>query len=903
MGTTTVSYQQTYQGLPVWQAGVSITIQPEPMRVTASQSSVHKGLSLPVEDGAAAGPTTISVDAVKNLLGVGPGAALTMNSTRRLIYCYDPTQRIDPESQTAPGAPGLQSGPPTLPLPPVAENIVPGQHYVVSEVLFALPVDKYGPVNWRAFVETARGSVLYLRAFVACATGMVFRSDPATAGAAPIVTPSAAAAVLNPFRSTVSLAGLAMANPQPLSGAFVQLVENDAPNVPPPTRANPPANFFYDAPSREFAAVNAYHHCDWLFRLMQGMGFNVPGYFDGTSFPVPVDASAFGDALNARAPGNTTGTGSGGFQFGLAGTAPAVSIAADLRVVLHEFGHALLWDNVHSPNFGFAHSAGDSLAAILLDPDSALRGNAVRRFETFPWVLPLRNHGRTVASGWGWGGANDVGSYSSEQILSTTHFRLYRSLGGDSTSAIRRRMAARQAAYLIFRAIGSLGSAPITPTPEPDIFATALMNADIGTSNFEGQRGGAFHKVVRWSFEKQGLYQLPAAPTPVTTEGAPPPVDVYIDDGRHGQYPWQPVHWECRDIWNRRTAGAGPHQTPVVGRTNYAYVRVKNRGRQHAHNVTVRGYSANPCAGLTWPGDFTPFVTAQIAVPGGIAPGATVVVGPFRWKPRVVGHECMLAHVSADGDFSNLDARTFFPCATGPTPEWRVVPFDNNIGQRNVAPVPGGGGRRGLISGFLGRTFLVRNPFERPASTTMKIEVPSFLRERDWQVLVNQNAQEATFGLAPGSEKTIEVSLKPGREFTPAELRAAGGGVAIRVIAVADGTPIGGMTYELDPTLKVAPSEQIGEPPLSLNDPRILAIIQDSQIDDQAGDGAEAAPADEGEGEGEDAPTEPESGEPDASFGAAGRLLADLGVRSKIAGKVTRVTVRRIGLDIDVEDN
>jgi hypothetical protein len=41
MGTTTISYQQTYKDLPVWEAGISVTIQPEPMRVTASQSSVH----------------------------------------------------------------------------------------------------------------------------------------------------------------------------------------------------------------------------------------------------------------------------------------------------------------------------------------------------------------------------------------------------------------------------------------------------------------------------------------------------------------------------------------------------------------------------------------------------------------------------------------------------------------------------------------------------------------------------------------------------------------------------------------------------------------------------------------------------------------------------------------------
>src|SRR5215210_986693 len=55
------------------------------------------------------------------------------------------------------------------------------------------------------------------------------------------------------------------------------------------------------------------------------------------------------------------------------------------------------------------------------------------------------------------------------------------------------------------------------------------------------------------------------------------------------------------------------------------------------------------------------------------------------------GRECMFMEVTTtdDRDLSNIDARTFFPCAAGPTPDWRLLPFDNNLAQRNVAPVPG----------------------------------------------------------------------------------------------------------------------------------------------------------------------------------------------------------------------
>ncbi|HEY0431176.1 MAG TPA: hypothetical protein VGC61_05140, partial [Pyrinomonadaceae bacterium] len=423
LGTTTVSYQQTIGGLPVWKAGVSVTILPEPMRVTASQSSVHQNINLPVSMEMASGqPKPIGSQEIKKLFSIKKGNP-EVTGTRRLIYQYDSERRIDPEAQT-PSTGSFESGPPTLPLPPLPAAIKPGEHYIVNEVLFTLPVEGIGPVNWRTFIEENTGAVLYLRALIASASGKVFKTDPLTAGAAATATPVAATAVLNPLRSTVALAGLTAGNPQNLKGQFINLVNNDAPVIVPPTSPNPPATFFFDAPSREFAAANAYHHCDWLFRMMQDMGFNLSTYFDGTSFPVPVDACAFSDAINARAPGNNTGTGSGGFQFGLAGSPfPAVSIAADVRVVLHEFGHTLLWDSVHSPNFGFAHSAGDSLAAVLMDPESALRTDPVKRFQTFPWILPDRQHGRDVTTGWAWGGVNDVGGYSSEQILSTTHFR------------------------------------------------------------------------------------------------------------------------------------------------------------------------------------------------------------------------------------------------------------------------------------------------------------------------------------------------------------------------------------------------------------------------------------------------------------------------------------------------
>lgn len=815
MGTTVVSYVQTYFGLPIWEAGVSVTLQDKPLRVTSSQSTVHFDVQVQ-KPGPSAKFMSARISPAK--LAQAPGLKETdtrpkINSTRLLIYRYDPAMRFDPESASGKQDEiGLQGGPPTLPLPPVPRTIKAGTHYVVMEVLFTLALPGWGDVNWRAFIEAQTGAVLYLRAFVASATGQIFQTDPLTATGNTAITAASPAATLDPLRTSVTLNGLtapAPGNPQALTGQFVQLTDLQSRTVAPPTDPLP-GNFAYSAVTDNFAAVNAYHHVDALFRMVQDMGFNIANYFDGTTFPVPVDHQGEGDppAVNAHCFGNATSTGVGRMTFGVEQSGQPVGIAADVRVVMHEFSHALLEDSVHSPNFGFAHSAGDSLGAILNDPGS----QAPDRFLTFPWTPITRRHDRPVAGGWAWGGANDVGGYSSEQILSTTLFRIYRMTGGDSGDPnpagrlAMQRFAARWMAYLIIRGIGSLATSPITPTPTPNVFATALMNADTGTTLFDGIPGGAIQKVIRWGFEKQGLYQPAGAPAPVTTEGAPPLIDVYIDDGRNGEYaPFLDDFWETTEIWNRLTAtpGVGPadHETPVTTVTNYVYVRVKNRGSQMANNVVVRGFHCRPSTGLVWPDDWQAMTTAQINVAGGVTPGATVTVGPFEWTPTEVGHECLLMDVSASGDVSNADPASLFPSATGPIPHWRLVPFDNNIAQRNVAPVAGGGGGLNLANSFEHRHFWANNPYDHPVRVVLNALMPDFLRERQWD-LQFLNPGGASFTLGPRGNREVIMSLKQGKDFSPSDVERAGTRAVITVRTLIDGLAIGGMTYAIDPRLK-----------------------------------------------------------------------------------------------------
>jgi hypothetical protein len=294
------------------------------------------------------------------------------------------------------------------------------------------------------------------------------------------------------------------------------------------------------------------------------------------------------------------------------------------------------------------------------------------------------------------------------------------------------------------------------------------------------------------------MYQPVGTPTPVTTEGAPPAVDVYIDDGRQGEYEYLANHWSCRKIWNRLSDDGGTsHQTPIVGVTNYAYVKIKNRGTQTATNVVVKGFHCRPSAGLVWPNDWQSMTTAQLSAPD-VAPNNTseITVGPFEWVPSQPDHECMLMIVSADGDPSNIDNFT----AGDSIPEWRLVPHDNNIGQRNVAPVPGGGGSGGLLSAFSPRRFVVRNPHGVKTSVEIVTILPKLLLERGWKFIFD-NPGGSAFSLEPGQSREIVLILKPGADFSPVEVKEMHER-NICIETVANGILIGGMSYELDPTLK-----------------------------------------------------------------------------------------------------
>ncbi len=687
MGTTVVTFAQTYKGAPIIDGGFSVYVNDNQMQVTRSQNSIHYDMNIKEPSANAKYmPNDITEDKLSQILGINEstiGKEKPQIHTKKLsIYQYEPELRLDYKIKE--NEEFRKSVYNSMTIPDVSQEIQPNAHYFVSEIIFSFTLANWTePVNWRAYIEVETGSILHLLALLDFVDGFVYTTDPLRLTGDINIRPSSGAAVLDNLRTLVTLEGLRPPNPQnnkiELKGDLVELADVSNPFISPPSEPSS-GSFQYEVLTDNFAAVNAYYHSHNVFKMAKDMGFP----FNKTRFPVRVDHRAVigdgcinGNCVNAMAPWTPNG-GSDGFRFALAEMNTKFGIANCYDIVLHEFGHSLLEESVDHPNLGFAHNCGDALAAIICDPDS----NSADKGKTFYCIN--RRHDRKVSQGWGWGGINDTGfptngGYRSEEVLSTTMVRIYNSIGGGSNSKEVKRKASRYMTYLIFKTISNLD--PNTRARNAREFLSILTSSDISTDQFENFHGGHIGKVIRWGFEKQGLFQLPGSPSPVTREGGPPEMDVYIDDGRNGEYNYQDQLGQTQDICNRNQSDdIFEHQNPIANRENFVYVKVKNRGHSNARGISVKVYHSNKIADSIFSDDFELMEPFKINVNQELPSGNEVVVGPFKWTP-ITEDKNILAVTSCDKDKSNADT------LQGSFPYEYLISFDNNNAQRKIQVV------------------------------------------------------------------------------------------------------------------------------------------------------------------------------------------------------------------------
>ncbi|QES23506.1 hypothetical protein DEJ46_33880 [Streptomyces venezuelae] len=537
-----------------------------------------------------------------------------------------------------------------------------------------LSVETTGPFeHFRVVVDAISGKLLWIELLGKYVTASlkVFVPDPVTESNDGTLSSASTAADLNPFRHDVQAEiATAVNGIFQLDGDWFRCNDWDTPAFAQP--AENTATFSYETypKNRAFLSANAYYWLDAVARYLRTLGNTE---LNGNMEKVDVDPQAYDFEDQSEWIGSATPP---RIRFGEGG----VPDAADLGVIAHEYVHGVFqWLGAeHGGSGAYEHSVCDALPAIYRDRFN-LSGH--RRTETFPFDNNASDQWSTerrldLTQRFDDPGFNSYSRNLRNSMLGTALWRCYLGMGGDSPDAAVR-VAAADAMIKTMMEMLLIVPDDITSSAAHAVsMAQGCITADAALT------GGLYSKVMDEAFVNQGLW-------------ARRPVDLYISDSATdlGAQPSGVPFWTSPDIWvrnNHISTGDNPelgHEAPINNQPNYLYVRVHNRGIQQAAagGFQVETYRCDPGTGMMWPTHFQSLGTLVITAP--IPAGGSVRVGPFAWTPQIVDHECLVAVVHGAQD------PAITATVNGPVPNDRIVRFDNNVGQRNVAPqmaAPGG---------------------------------------------------------------------------------------------------------------------------------------------------------------------------------------------------------------------
>lgn len=702
---------------------------------------------------------------------------------------------------------GDEAAKPWAALPELPKDLAAGRYAVCVEITLTKG-GKGAKFPFRVRVAVDAEAVLSLERMSSGATikADLWTWDPITRGKCPSSGPgrlsfTSSGADLDPHLQTIDVTTV---GPM-LESARAKAVATSNPTLTPPT------GLIYadDVRTEASAHEHGFYQVDEALSQLDDLGFGAAAYLPAQVLGGrwPIDVRGLGSVYTGEVGwiigaggkcADTIAFGSPGVQT-LVPPEPAVNGSLDRRIVYHEvFGHVTLLNHIGTLTLPFCHSPGDAFAAVYGDVDCPDRA----MFETFPFSAPAaagvayaagtlaRRHDRVPSPGkdWGWGDPTLLVApdYTQEQKLSSTIFRLYRALGGDDLSPTRRRIAARTTAWLTLQAIATL--TPGTAPANAEAFADDLMAADLVDWTTQGWFGGAFNKVVRWAFEKQGAYQNTAFPA-YDAPGSPPAVDLHLTPARGGEYTYTTA-WRSSAIWNRQAAdGLTTHQAPVPGVKNHLYVRVANRGTTGVTKAAVTAWVRKLGVGTTWPGSFTQ-VGGTLLTPTIPANNAgSVVVGPFTWVPTSLWNHALLGVV----DHADDPANTQHFSAMESIEVSRLVPFDNNLAYRAVAFFKLVVGQKGWYLPYLLAYEVVNSAITKVA---VRIEHRARFAGYPWSAVLSRrlNLVAEQFSLAAGA--TVQRTLP----LTPASLIPAYRTLKRRALVIdtevwIDGLFVGGIEW------------------------------------------------------------------------------------------------------------
>ncbi|KAK6523089.1 hypothetical protein TWF694_005987 [Orbilia ellipsospora] len=642
--------------------------------------------------------------------------------------------------------------------------------------------------SWRILLNAMTGRTIAVidMAQYAVGSAKVFDPNPVVTSGNPALSPTTASSVLDRYSKIVTLDrlnGKDSSGNLHLDGTYVQMDEIESPVYNEPVSVS--GDFAFQTSNRSFLDAMCYYHIDKFQDYIQ----KVLGLTNVCNYSIKIDPQGCNGGDQSYYIGGAITFGEGG-----------VPDAQDAMVILHEYGHAIQ-DNVNpgfdDPSSGVGEGFGDFIAAVFYD-DKHLVPSATRG-----WMMSWDARG-------GWGGrrydlaygfddpryANEIENHTTGALWASVMFELYRKLGGDSIYSGVKAFARDLAIRLHLMANFLVPASNATATQ----MAQQIEAADGNLLGWNGLAEKLHYKVIYDTFSRRKLIGYPNLA-----------VDVYINDGRDGGYGssskkdlfsetlWQDNYWSTQDIWVRANpyastaaqgaGGPGDHVEPPINSVAYLYVRVKNRGSDASGSgpVKVRVFHSLPGLGLVWSDDWTEMDASLVSQPSNILSGTDkgVIVGPFTWIPTQLGHECVLAVVECEKDHA-LTQNLHSPHVE----HSQMVPFDNNIAQRNLFPT--------AAKGKMTRGFYVRNPDTKP--NTVVLQYNAHLPRR-WGFHINLvNPTEIRLGGL--DRRYVELTIDQGsgtevKDFTQPYTISVTGLIANRLI--------GGMTFYVAPESAFAP--------------------------------------------------------------------------------------------------
>lgn len=487
--------------------------------------------------------------------------------------------------------------------------------------------------DWRIFLDAYSGEILEKedRLLEVDGEGLVFDPNPVvTTSNNALRDPEATTATcgyagntqatIDAERVTRDLKDITLsAGKYRLEGPYVKIVNIGSPNIAPPEETAADA-FKYSSADDEFEAVNAYYHVDTIQRYIQSLGITNA---HNTQIDVDHHHGSGGASFSPSQDAIRLGA-SGGFgPCGNFDESCRPDRGQDGDVMLHEYGHAIQHDQVPgwggtNPTTGrnetgaMGEGFGDILACVYFAPSHLYQPEV---FED--WIFAncggLRrvDGAKVYPTNW----ANQV--HSDGEIWSAALWNIYLALGGNSTTNLAKRQAARRE---LLKTLIQSHFLVATNGTMPD-GAEAFMDTNEEDEEFEGRNLIAMLD----SFHDRGILAC----------------DVGSD-------------MKITQLWSQQdNASIRSWEQVETGQDNWFYAEITNASTTTVARALVVTFSfKSPFSTPVYPGDFRNNIISATAE-FNLAPGETRTV-KARWPKELipaiptgasVRHGCILAEI------------------------------------------------------------------------------------------------------------------------------------------------------------------------------------------------------------------------------------------------------------------